>query len=223
MISVWPKYYVGTKNYEAMNSQGWLYKRNVEKGQKDWIGYVSTFYDAFNADARKAFWDQINTSLYSKGIDAWWLDATEPDICSNLPMDERKALMHPTALGSGRQVLQRLFTGAGTGCLRGAARHRSRINRVFILTRSAFAGLQRYSAANWSGDIAASWHDMKAQIPCGLNFCMSGIPWWTMDIGGFSVESRYYNPSAADLEEWRELMTRWHQFGALCSALQVTR
>ncbi len=55
MISVWPKYYVGTINYEAMNSKGWLYRRNVEKGQKDWIGYVSTFYDAFNADARKAF------------------------------------------------------------------------------------------------------------------------------------------------------------------------
>ena len=84
---------------------------------------------------------------------------------------------------------------------------------MFILTRSAFAGLQRYSAANWSGDIGARWHDMKAQIPCGLNFCMSGIPYWTMDIGGFAVEGRYYNPSPADLEEWRELMTRWFQYG----------
>jgi alpha-D-xyloside xylohydrolase len=86
-------------------------------------------------------------------------------------------------------------------------------NRVFILTRSAFGGLQRYSAANWSGDIAARWHDMAAQIPCGLNFCMSGIPWWTMDIGGFSVESRYHNPAPDDLDEWRELITRWHQYG----------
>ena len=86
-------------------------------------------------------------------------------------------------------------------------------NRVFIITRSAFAGLQRYSAANQSCDITARWHDMAAQIPCGLNISMSGIPWWTMDIGGFSVESRYLNPSAADLEEWRELMTRWHQYG----------
>ncbi len=213
MISVWPKYYVGTDNYEAMNSHGWLYKRNVEKGQKDWIGYVSTFYDAFNADARKAFWDQINTSLYSKGIDAWWLDATEPDICSNLPLDERKALMNPTALGPSGKVFNAFSLVNAQGVWEG--QHGTDPDqRVFILTRSAFAGLQRYSAANWSGDIAARWHDMKAQIPCGLNFCMSGIPYWTMDIGGFAVESRYFiNPSAANVEEWRELMTRWFQFG----------
>jgi len=213
MISVWPKYYVGTENYEAMNSKGWLYKRNVEKGQKDWIGYVSTFYDAFSADARKAFWDQINTSLYSKGIDAWWLDATEPDICSNLPMDERKALMHPTALGSADRYFNAYSLVQAQGVFEGQLAA-DPDNRVFILTRSAFAGLQRYSAANWSGDIAARWHDMAAQIPCGLNFCMSGIPYWTMDIGGFSVESRFQNPSPADLDEWRELMTRWHQYGA---------
>ncbi len=213
MISVWPKYYVGTENYEAMNNKGWLYKRNVEKGQKDWIGYVSTFYDAFNADARKAFWDQINTSLYSKGIDAWWLDATEPDICSNLPMDERKALMHPTALGSADRYFNAYALVQAQGVFEGQLAADPG-NRVFILTRSAFAGLQRYSAANWSGDIAARWHDMAAQIPCGLNFCMSGIPYWTMDIGGFSVESRFHNPSPADLDEWRELMTRWHQYGA---------
>jgi alpha-D-xyloside xylohydrolase len=213
MISVWPKYYVGTKNYEAMNSEGWLYKRNVEKGQKDWIGYISTFYDAFNADARKAFWDQINTALYSKGVDGWWLDATEPDICSNLPMDERKALMNPTALGSASKYFNAYALVQAQGVFEGQ-RGTDPGNRVFILTRSAFAGLQRYSAANWSGDIAARWHDMAAQIPCGLNFSMSGIPWWTMDIGGFSVESRYYNPTPTDLEEWRELMTRWHQYGA---------
>jgi alpha-D-xyloside xylohydrolase len=213
MISVWPKYYVGTLNYEFMNSKGWLYKRNVEKGQKDWIGYVSTFYDAFNADARKSFWDQIDSSLYRKGIDAWWLDATEPDICSNLPMDERKALMHPTALGTADRYFNAYSLVQAEGVFEGQ-RAADPGNRVFILTRSAFAGLQRYSAANWSGDIAARWHDMAAQIPCGLNFCMSGIPYWTMDIGGFSVESRYYNPSPADLEEWRELMTRWHQYGA---------
>ncbi len=214
MISVWPKYYVGTDNYEAMNSHGWLYKRNVEKGQKDWMGYVSTFYDAFNADARKAFWGQINIALYSKGIDAWWLDATEPDICSNQTMDERKALMNPTALGPADKVFNAYSLVNAKGVWEG--QHEADPDeRIFILTRSAFAGLQRYSAANWSGDIAARWHDMKAQIPCGLNFCISGIPYWTMDIGGFSVESRFSNnPSAANLEEWRELMTRWFQFGA---------
>ncbi|HOC48683.1 MAG TPA: glycoside hydrolase family 31 protein [Bacteroidales bacterium] len=213
MISVWPKYYVGTGNYDAMKSKGYLYMRNVEKERKDWIGYLSTFYDAFNADARAAFWDQINNALYSKGIDAWWLDATEPDITSNLPMDERKAMMSPTALGSADRYFNAYSLVQAQGVFEGQ-RATDPENRVFILTRSAFAGLQRYSAANWSGDIAARWHDMAAQIPCGLNFSMSGIPWWTMDIGGFSVESRYHNPSPADLDEWRELMTRWHQYGA---------
>jgi len=212
MISVWPKYYVGTENYEAMNSKGWLYKRNVEKGQKDWLGFVSTFYDPFNASAREAFWEQIDTKLFSKGIDAWWLDATEPDMCSNLPMDERKALMNPTALGPAAKYFNAFSLVNAQGVYEGQRKMKPG-QRVFILTRSAFAGLQRYSAANWSGDIGSRWHDMKAQIPCGINFCMSGIPYWTMDIGGFAVESRYYNPSPADLEEWRELMTRWFQFG----------
>jgi alpha-D-xyloside xylohydrolase len=213
MISVWPKYYVGTNNYDFLSTNGWLYMRNIEKGQRDWIGYVSTFYDAFNEDARQSFWDQIDTSLYSKGIDAWWLDATEPDICSNMPMDERKALMDPTALGPADRYFNAYSLVQAQGVNEGQ-RNTDPDQRVFILTRSAFAGLQRYSAANWSGDIAARWHDMRAQIPCGLNFCMSGIPYWTMDIGGFAVESRYHNPSPSDLEEWRELMTRWFQFGA---------
>jgi alpha-D-xyloside xylohydrolase len=213
MISVWPKYYVGTTNYDVMSTNGWLYMRNVEKGQKDWIGYVSTFYDAFNDDARQSFWNQIDTSLYHRGIDAWWLDATEPDICSNMPIDERKALMDPTALGSADRYFNAYSLVQAQGVYEGQ-RNTNPDQRVFILTRSAFAGLQRYSAANWSGDIAARWHDMRAQIFCGLNFCMSGIPYWTMDIGGFAVESRYHNPKPADLEEWREMMTRWFQFGA---------
>ncbi len=215
MISVWPKYYVGTDNYKIMNNMGWLYKRNVEKGQKDWLGYVSTFYDAFNTEAQQAFWQQINDSLYSKGIDAWWLDATEPDISSNLPMDERKALMDPTALGPAAEYFN-AFSLVNAKAVYEGQRRTDPDKRVFILTRSAYAGIQRYSAANWSGDIAARWHDMEAQIPGGLNLCMSGIPWWTMDIGGFAVESRYYNPSPGDLEEWRELMTRWFQYGTFC-------
>jgi alpha-D-xyloside xylohydrolase len=93
--------------------------------------------------------------------------------------------------------------------------------RVFILTRSAFAGLQRYSAAVWSGDVAARWYDLKTQISSGLNFCLSGIPYWTTDIGGFAVESRYEHPSDSDRDEWRELTTRWFQFGTFCPLLRV--
>lgn len=215
MISVWAKYYVGTENYDRMNAKGWLYKLNIEKNRKDWMGYVSTFYDAYNADARKDFWNQINTKLFSKGIDAWWLDATEPDICSNLPMDERKALMNPTALGPSDKYFNAFSLVQSEGVYEGQIKA-SPDQRVFILTRSAYAGLQRYSAANWSGDIAARWHDMKAQIACGVSFCMSGIPYWTMDIGGFSVEARYLDAKGPDLDEWKEQMTRWYQFGTFC-------
>ncbi len=220
MISVWAKYYMGTKNYETMDRNGWLYKFNIEKNRKDWLGYVSTFYDAYNADARREFWNQINTKLFSKGVDAWWMDATEPDICSNLPMDERKSLMNPTVLGPAAQYFNAFSLAQAKGVYEGQMAT-SPNQRVFILTRSAFAGLQRYAAANWSGDIAARWHDMKAQIPCGLNFSISGIPYWTMDIGGFAVESRYYNPSAKDLDEWRELNTRWFQFGTFAPIFRV--
>jgi alpha-D-xyloside xylohydrolase len=92
---------------------------------------------------------------------------------------------------------------------------------VFILTRSAFAGQQRYAAATWSGDVASRWYDLRAQIPAGLNFSLAGIPYWTTDIGGFAVEPRYEHPSDADLDEWRELMTRWFQFGTFCPLLRV--
>ncbi len=220
MISVWAKYYKGTKNYEEMDKNGWLYKLNIEKNRKDWLGYVSTFYDAFNADARKAFWNQINTQLFSKGVDAWWMDATEPDITSNLPMDERKALMDPTALGPASKYFNAFSLEQAKGVYDGQ-RNTSPNQRVYILTRSAFGGLQRYAATNWSGDIASRWHDMKSQIPCGLNFCISGIPYWTMDIGGFAVEGRYYDAKGKDLDEWRELMTRWFQFGTFAPIFRV--
>ena len=87
-------------------------------------------------------------------------------------------------------------------------------NRVFILTRSSFAGQQRYAAATWSGDISSRWHDYKDQISAGINFSMSGVPYWTMDAGGFLVEKRFHQPNAADQEEWREMNARWFQYGA---------
>ena len=87
--------------------------------------------------------------------------------------------------------------------------------RAFILTRSAFAGQQRNAAATWSGDVPSRWEDLRRQISAGVNFSMSGIPNWTFDIGGFALEKRYLHPSPADLAEWRELNTRWFQFGAL--------
>jgi alpha-D-xyloside xylohydrolase len=222
MISVWPKFYEGIETYKEFDKKGWLYKRNIADRQRDWIaqGYVSTFYDAFNEGAQKGFWDLISKKLFSKGIDAWWMDASEPDILSNVSPEKRKEQMFSNALVPAAELLNAYPLVNAKGIYEGQ-RNEQPGQRVFILTRSGFAGSQRYAAAIWSGDIAARWHDMKIQIPAGVNFSMSGIPYWTMDIGGFAVEPKFERPNAADLEEWREQMTRWYQYGAFCPLFRV--
>lgn len=216
MISVWPKFNEGISNYEYFNKKGWLFTKNIQLRRKDWLGYISTFYDVFNPDARSAFWQLIDSSLYRKGIDAWWLDASEPDIHSMLSIPERQELMMPNYYGSAIKYFN-AFSVPNAQAIYEGQRSVDSNKRVFILTRSGFAGLQRYGAAVWSGDIAARWSDMSNQIAAGINFSYSGNPYWTMDIGGFSVENRYStNPSFDAATEWKELLTRWYQFGAFC-------
>ncbi len=217
MISVWPKFNKGTDNYEEMKQNGFLFTRNIEKRRKDWVGvgYESTFYDPFSLEAGKLFWKQIDKRLNVLGVDAWWLDATEPDMHSNLSLEERKKNMSPTALGPGVKYFNAYSLENSRSVYEGQ-RKSSPDKRVFILTRSAYAGQQRYGAVTWSGDIVSRWSDFKDQIAAGINFSLSGIPYWTMDIGGFAVEKRYEKPNAENLEEWRELNTRWFQYGAFC-------
>ncbi|MBN2612679.1 MAG: DUF5110 domain-containing protein [Bacteroidales bacterium] len=222
MISVWPKFYRGTGHFDQMNEKGFLYQRNLQLERKDWVGpgYISTFYDAFNPEARKLFWHQINEKLNSKGIDAWWLDATEPDMQSNHSIAERKLMMDTTFLGSGAQFFN-AFSYFNSKAVYEGSRAIDPDKRVFILTRSAFAGQQRYAAVTWSGDVASRWSDLGDQVAAGINFSISGIPYWTHDIGGFSLEKRFENPQGKDLDEWRELNTRWYQFGAFCPIFRV--
>ena len=219
MISVWPKFYITTEHFKEFDSRGWMYRRAVEDSVRDWIGkgYMGSFYDPYSPGARKLYWEQIKEHLYSKGFDAWWLDATEPDILSNASIEYRKALSTPTALGPSTKYFN-TYALVNAMAIYNGQRNADPDRRVFLLTRSGFAGLQRYSAAVWSGDIGTRWEEMKAQIPAGLNFAMSGIPYWTFDIGGFCVENRYTRAAegSEDLEEWRELNTRWFQFGAFC-------
>ena len=165
MISVWPKFYVGTKHFDEFKEHGWLYMRNVEKQQRDWVGsgYVSTFYDPYSKPARELYWKQIDENLFSKGFDAWWLDSTEPDIQSNLSRKETILREGPTALGSASRYLNTFSLMNSKGVYEGQ-RKSDPNKRVFILTRSAYAGQQRYSAATWSGDVAARWYDLNAQI-----------------------------------------------------------
>ena len=224
MISVWPKFYVTTDHYKAFDEKGWMYRQAVKDSIRDWVypGYVGSFYDAYSADARKLFWKQMEEKLYPKGFDAWWMDASEPNIQDNTSMAYRKSLCGPTALGPSTQYLN-AYGLMNAEAIYDGQRGVDPDRRVFLLTRSGFAGIQRYSTAVWSGDIGTRWEDMKAQISAGLNFSLSGVPYWTMDIGGFCVEKRYESAQRLfdrtgreneDLKEWRELNTRWYQFGA---------
>ncbi|WP_153042123.1 TIM-barrel domain-containing protein [Rufibacter roseus] len=216
MISTWPKFYEGIEAYKAFDEKGLLYKTSIKEQIRDWIGqgYVSTFYDAFNPEGRKLFWKLLDEKLYHLDIDAWWQDASEPDILSNASIPHRKALMNPTYLGPATKYFNAYVLQHNKGIYEGQ-RSSNPKDRVFILTRSAFGGLQRYGAATWSGDIAATFEEMGRQIPAGLNFSLSGLPYWTTDIGGFFVENKYdrgpMTPAAQ--EEWRELNTRWYQYG----------
>ena len=225
MISVWGKFYPGTKNFEAMRSQGFLYGLNLTEGLRDWVGdggYPYTFYDAFNPEAGKLFWSQMEQSLFRKKVDAWWLDAPEPDLLPTPTLDGQRTHMHPTALGSGSRMLN-AYSLMNSKTVYEGQRSVAPDQRVFILTRSAFAGNQHYAAAVWSGDITSTWTALRMQIPAGLGLSVSGIPYWTMDIGGFSVPARFAaeHPTAEDAEEWRELNARWFEFGTFVPLLRV--
>jgi alpha-D-xyloside xylohydrolase len=217
MISVWPKFYPTTDNYKELDAAGFMYHGNIEAGAKDWVGpgYLNSFYDPYDKKARDIYWRQMNEKLNVLGFDAWWMDATEPDVHSNLDLDSIRARIGPTALGPAEQYFNSYALVHSGGVYEGA-RSAEPDSRVFILTRSGFAGIQRNAAAVWSGDIVSRWDDLHAQISAGVSIGYSGLPNWTFDIGGFANEGRYStaNPKPEDREEWRELNLRWFQFGA---------
>ncbi len=242
MISVWPKFYCNTDNYKELDDKGWMYRQSPTDDIHDWVGrgYKNGFYDAYDAEARKVFWRQMDEKLYSRfnkngvaGIDAWWMDASEPNVRDCTPMWYRKALSGPTALGTSTEYFNAYSTVNADAIYNGQRsvwKGKKDEPRVFLLTRSGFAGEQRYSTATWSGDIGTRWEDMRAQMTAGLNYALSGVPFWGMDQGGFSVESRYvkaqqlYNQKGIeneDLKEWRELQCRWSQFGAFIPLFRV--
>ncbi|WP_294257408.1 TIM-barrel domain-containing protein [uncultured Sphingomonas sp.] len=217
MISVWPKFYPTTDTYKELNAAGAAYQGNLRQGNKDWVGpgYANTFYDPYSAEGRRIFWKQVQERLGVLGTDAWWADASEPDMHSNLSIEERIDTMGPTAIGPAAQYFNSYPLMNARAFFEGWRSFKPDV-RPFLLTRSGFGGLQRYGAAIWSGDVATRWYDLRAQISAGVNASMSGIPNWTHDIGGFAVEPRYEtkNPKPEDLAEWRELNLRWFQFGA---------
>jgi alpha-D-xyloside xylohydrolase len=228
MISVWAKLYPNSANYKELDAVGGIYRRMVAPRPdertdpnyihgmyRDWIGpgYPSAFYDPYNRRARDIYSRQVIDGIASKGFDAWWLDSDEPDFHSNLSIAERQRRMSPTALGPGAAF----FNSYPLEHVEGVYDHLIRFKpdvRPFILTRSAFGGIQRAGAAVWSGDVTSRWDNLREQISAGINFSLSGVPNWSHDIGGYTMEPRFLKPTAADRAEWLELNTRWFQFGA---------
>ncbi|WP_420237624.1 TIM-barrel domain-containing protein [Telmatobacter bradus] len=223
MLSVWGKFYPSTDNGQAMAAHGYLYTPDLQEKVQDWVHQTYTFYDAFNPGARTLFWSQVNARLFAKGIDAWWMDGTEPDLLPSPPtLDGQRSHMTPVYQGTGARMLNGYALENSRGVYEGQ-RQTAPDQRVFILTRSGFAGSQRYSTAIWSGDVTSTWTAMEKQIAAGLGASISGLPYWTMDTGGYTMQQKFaYEPQkSAHEEEWRELNARWFEFSTFTPLLRV--
>lgn len=219
MISVWPKFMKGSSNYDEMDKKGFLFPEYTWFG-----GQMQRYYDPFNPDARKLFWKYVNDKLFSLGIDAFWLDGNEPEV--TLPVLEVNGIDygHPsvfhgfkTAMGPGADVLN-AYPLAHTQAFYEGQRAVTDKKRVFLLSRCSYSGMQRNAATCWSGDIQRDWQTFGKQIPAGLDFVMSGVPYWNTDIGGFWGGVGNGNPKNAD---YQELFTRWLQYGTFCPMMRV--
>jgi alpha-D-xyloside xylohydrolase len=211
MISIWCGLGPNTPVYKDMDKQGFLYK------PVGWGGFK--FFDAYNPAASDLYWQYMNKGLFSIGIDGWWMDSTEPDIINALTKESEEYEMKKVGsnhLGSFAKYLNP-YSLLATESVYKNQRKETDKKRVYILTRSAFAGQQRAAATTWSGDIGADWGVYKKQIPAGLNHCMSGIPYWTFDIGGFVLGAYdgVFSNGGKD-PAYQELYTRMFQFGTFC-------
>jgi alpha-D-xyloside xylohydrolase len=194
MISVWSKFGEDTDVYKRMSAEGFLIPG-------------TPWTDFFNPKAQAAFWSELKQGLFRDGIDGWWMDASEPEFDA---LKDRQ-----TFLGSGNSV-RNAYPLYVTKAIYEGQRGTTDRKRVVILTRSAFAGQQRNAAASWSGDISANWITLRRQIAAGLSFSMSGLPYWTTDIGGFFRPDDQYTS-----DSYHELLTRWFQYGTFCPIFRV--
>ena len=209
MISVWPFFEPGSAEYNYMDKQGWFIDR-TKVAHPPYHAAGMAVYDASNPEARQYYWHLMDKALFKIGIDAWWMDTTEPETEGQ---EENSLLHHQLAIGSGARFAN-LYPLLDTSAVYEGQRGASNDKRVFILSRSAFAGIQRNAVTAWSGDLNSDWESYKRQIPAGLNFSLSGIPYWTTDIGGF-VSGNPDDPA------YRELFVRWFEFGTFCPIFRV--
>jgi len=205
MVSIWPTVNPAGENYAEMADQGLLVasERGIgvhltfwDKGSAD--PALVSYYDATNPRAREYIWSKAKEGYFKHGIRAWWLDACEPELRPEHPDNLRYHLGPGLEVGNVYPLLHAKAFHDGMAA--------ESEDETVLLCRSAWAGSQRYGAAVWSGDIDSTFEDLRRQIPAGLNIGLSGIPWWTTDIGGFK---------GGDIESpsFRELLIRWFQFG----------
>ncbi len=206
IISVWPRFDLGLANLAELDRAGAVfpptYQNVYPEGQGRW-------YDAYSAQGRAIYWSQIMRRLGTLGFDGWWLDGSELELGGE--WGQLRALT--TAQGPGAEVYNAFPLWHTTAVHEGARRDVPE-KRTMILTRSAYAGQQRNGAITWSGDTQGNWDTFRRQIPAGLNFSMSGIPYWSADIGGF------FGGSPKD-PGYAELFTRWYQFGVFNPMFRV--
>jgi alpha-D-xyloside xylohydrolase len=196
-ISVWPRFDLGTANHDELQKVGGLFADTFTNvypaGEGRW-------YDPWNPAARQIYWNQIKRSYGALGFDTWWLDASEGELGGQWGEMREQA----TAAGPGIAVYNS-YPLLHTTAVHDGMRRDMPDKRVMILTRSAFAGQQRNGALTWSGDTHGTWDSLKVHVAAALNFSMSGIPYWSADIGGF-FGGEPKDPAYA------ELFARWHQF-----------
>lgn len=216
-ISIWQSFGPETLQFKEMEEKNMLFDFTTwpVSGVSFWPPreeYPSKVkvYDPYNPEARDIYWKYLEKGLFSLGIDAWWMDSTEPDHHNRKPND----INQMTYMGSFRKV-RNAFPLMCVSGVYDNQRATSSDKRVYIFTRSAFAGQQRYGANTWTGDINSNWKTLKNQISAGLNFSLCGIPYWNTDIGGFFLSG--YNISDLD---YKELLVRWTQFGAFCGMMR---
>jgi len=211
MVSVWPHIQPGCPLAAELDSSGLLFKDSYwNKGR---------IYDAYSEKARDIYWKHLNKGLFSLGVDGWWLDATEPELnwVDSLQASKKAIVsLGKNSLGTFSRYLNSysFFTCKG---IYDHQRKTTDANRVVILTRSAWLGQQRTGAITWSGDIPSNFKTLKNQVAAGINFSLSGNPYWNTDIGGFfpSGHGGEY-PLGINDKAWCELYVRWFQFGMFC-------
>ncbi|WP_438388657.1 glycoside hydrolase family 31 protein [Actinopolyspora saharensis] len=213
MVSIWPSVSPLSENFPEMRDNGLLV--DTERGvpvHAPWhdkgfgTAMPVAFYDPTNPRARDFVWERVKRNYYDKGIRAFWLDACEPELQPGHP---HNLSFHA---GPGSEVAN-VYPREGARAFHEGSRAAGD-DEVVLLCRSAWAGSQRYGAALWSGDIPATWDSLRAQVRAGLNVALSGIPWWTTDIGGF-------HGGDPDSPEYRELVVRWFQYGAFCPLFRL--